>query len=639
MQKTDTTDKETETGTGSRSLGLTVPAQTPPPEGNLFLAPEEISAWIAALPLANIGETSRQVYHRLSEFNQYAIPSMLRTKGTELFRPIVAYIYDNLHRHFMDRGFPLSQKAWKTLILSRELNNELALSYKIVIEDLLRGNKKRLDKRLLIIALHHALYYLSQVYLQTCLSYTSPPPGLWKEINALFAFARRNRLQRVQVKMKSGDSEEKFTLEERYKALMLFASATPSHLAQTHLEPTFQKTLEWAASTGFLAPQDADSDKDILNINLLRDEPPVHNALRKPTSHRHVAVLDVAKLIAKLEQEYQQTPVDGSKQVKLDTDRLPRSLLGQLIRSWDFPSERRLQRTQLNFSLRIFSGFREIHAKLAGQKESPGSLQDASGAGPDPDRCELTLLQTPGGDAAGLVDKDAFSANLAPPTNRHGHSEWMTDYGASNGSLAAPGGFPELDFNPASDSTGEAPGRTVTTTNESAVGYCIKWSAGEQAPKTRVGELVGIGSEDMQAGISLGVVRWLRCINQTELEAGLQIIPGAVKAVQAYQAIAEGKIPLRNRHNPIKCLFLPAPPTGQDRKEGPSLVLASMTLPVGTCLWLEDAQTSSEPQLVRLARVLDFSGTFARYGLEYIGKDDADAENDRTEFENLWKSL
>lgn len=639
MQETDKITGGTEAGAKPRSLGLSIPPQAAPPEHSLFLEPEETSAWIAALPLANIGETSRQVYTQLSEFNQCAIPTMVRVKDTELFRPIVAYISDNLHRHFMDMGFPLSQKAWKTLILSRELNNELAISYKIVIEDILSSQQERLDKKLLIIALHRALYYLSQVFLQTCLSYTPPPPGLWKEINTLFAFSRQNRLHRVQVKMKTGGTEETSTIEDRYKALMLFAGATPSRLAQAHLESAFQKTLEWAASTDFIEPENAHSDHDVLNVNLRADEPPIHNALRKPTSTRHVAVLSVSRLIGELEDEYQRAPLDGSKQVRLDANRLPRSLLGQLIRSWHSPSERQFQRTQLNFSLQVSCGLREIHSKLIEQRgtqdETPLSLSGISGAGSTPGSCTLTLMDSHEGSSPGFHN-DAFAAGLTSLPGGSG-SNWTRDYGVPDIPSSTRSTLSGLDLELSSDGA-QTSSSTVTTVNESATGYCIRWSDSDQGPKTRLGELVGVGAEDRHSSISLGVVRWLHCTSQTELEVGLQIIPGQVKAARAYEALAEGKIPLRNRHNPITCLFLPVSP-GSEKKEGPSLVLASTAYPLGTCLWLEDME-DRELHLIRLSRLLDFSGTFARFGFEYIGKDDTDgAGDDRSEFENLWKSL
>jgi hypothetical protein len=59
----------------------------------LLLDPESRqSSWFEALPMANIGETARQVYSTLVEFNRTEIPDLLRAKTVEKFRPPVEYI-------------------------------------------------------------------------------------------------------------------------------------------------------------------------------------------------------------------------------------------------------------------------------------------------------------------------------------------------------------------------------------------------------------------------------------------------------------------------------------------------------------------------------------------------------------------
>jgi hypothetical protein len=62
----------------------------------------------------------------------------------ERFRPTVDYVCHSLRRHYMDVDFPLSQKAWKTVILTRELYDELATSYKILVERMLFGGIRTL---------------------------------------------------------------------------------------------------------------------------------------------------------------------------------------------------------------------------------------------------------------------------------------------------------------------------------------------------------------------------------------------------------------------------------------------------------------------------------------------------------------
>ena len=613
----------------ARSLGLSVPEQVAPPPDCLFLQPNETSRWIAALPLANIGETSRQVYTKLGELNQFDIPRAARVKETESFRSMVAYIADSLRRHYMDASFPLSAKAWKTLILSRELHNELATSYKLIILDLLSASETRLDKKLLIIALHRALHYLGEVYLQTCLSYTAPAPGLWKEINTLFAFARQNQLQRVPVKMTLSDSHQTSTIEERFKALMLFATASPSRLPQLHLESLYQRAREWARLTRFIDPQQGISDLDALNVSLHLDEPPIHNALHQPPNGGPVVILDLRELVRDLQGLFQNAPLDGSAQLGSESGSLPKGLLQQLIRNWHSPSERRFQRTKLNFSLQVFCGVRAIHAGLLARHPANEAKQHAKR--PDPYATSWGPGSAEG--ALTLMDDDGFSASLATPNS--GTTGPVLDYDASFSSDGVLGGSGDPI-----DMPGDPSDNTVTTVNESASGYCIRWPAGERMPKTRVGDLIGVGADQEEAPFSLGVVRWLRCIDQSEVEIGLQIISNQVEAARAYAAIAEGRVPLRNRRDPVTCLHIP-PLSRSGSVQKPYLILSSAGYELGTFLWLEQV-ASGKVTLIRLARLIDFGGVFARFEIEYMNTQDPNQQGDgssRSQFEALWKSL
>ena len=634
--------KETTANAQSRTLGLSIPKQVLPPENSVLLDPHEASEWIAALPMANIGETARQVYTMLLDFNRYEMPEVVRAKVVELFRPTVSYVCDNLQRHYMDMGFPLSTKAWKTVVLSRQLYSELATSYKIIIERTLSGATERFDRKLLVIALHRAFYYLSRVYLQACLGYAAPPAGLWKEVNAIFAFARQNNVHRVPVKMRRDQTEEISTIEERYKALMLFAAGSPSRLRQSQLNSTFDNALEWAPLAHFLGAEDDIPSIGSLNINLGLDEGPVHNALRMPIAGRHIAILDLRDLIRKLHDEYEQAPMDGANEVGLDKKRISRALLRQLIRSWHSPPERQYVRTQLNFSLKVLCGLRSIHSALMPEESSAmegfgSSSEMLTGLNTSPNINMAPLPESALNNPLDSIDDSRLS--LAPaPSKGDGDSLLMESHG--------PFDHGPFDDDPVSEwresrlIEPERPnGMEVTTRNESAGGYCISWAAGSHPPKVKIGELLGIGGSDTHPSYSLGVIRWLHSNNQAELDLGLQVISSHITAAQAYEATAGGRIPLRKKQDPMICLIMDANHQTME-SDGPSIVLGTATHPVGTNLWLEDA--AGKPRLIKLTRLIDFSSVYGRFSFEYLSsedKEDSPENGDHDEFESLWNAL
>ncbi len=304
-------------------------------------------------------------------------------------------------------------------MLSRELYNELATSYKVIIERMLSGATERFDRKLLVISLHRAFYYLGKVYQQACFGYTSPPDGLWKELNAIFAFARQNKIHRVPVKMKRGDTQEISTIEERYKAMVLFASGSPSRLRQSQLDSTFRKALEWAPLVHFLGVDDDIPSIGCLNINPGADEGPVHNGLRMPIPGRNIAVLDLRDLIRKLHDEYDQAPMDGTAEVSLNTIKISRALLRQLIRGWHSPPERKYVRTELHFSLKVLCGLRTIHTTLMPENTGHAANFDPesemlTGLNASPNVNTLPLPESGQGNPLDHIDDSTFSLAPAP---------------------------------------------------------------------------------------------------------------------------------------------------------------------------------------------------------------------------------
>ncbi len=641
----NTMDNETPTRTDKRTgtastLGLVVPEQSPPPQDSMLLEPKDTAEWIASLPLANIGETSRQVYTALLDFNRYEIPDMVRAKVVELFRPTVDYVCHNLRRHYMDVGFPLSKKAWKTVVLARELHNELATSYKIIVERMLSGTTERFDRKLLVIALHRTLHYLGRAYLQASLAYTRTPAQLWKQVNAVYAFSRQNHIHRIPVKMKMENFKEVSTIEERYKALLLFAATAPSRLRQSHLELTFHKTLEWSGQTHFLGLDDNIPTNGALNVSLTSDEGPIHNALRMPIASRHVAILDIRPLIQRLQAEYEEAPLDGSGDIRPGKPLISRALLRQLIHSWHAPAERQFVRTRLHFSLHVLTGFRSIHAALSSSchpcppsEELPSTLDSS----PNINIPALTTAHQI--NPLGGIDESQLS--LAPTS---------LDLQSGN-SLINENSSLLLDGSPLPDNPGtpidwqesrmidsvDLRGVEVTTLNESAGGYCIQWLAKDHPRKVKVGQLLGVGNKDNPLDYSLAVIRWMRSISQERLELGMEVISTHVRATHA-RPLNPGKSS-RKVPKKIPCFILDFhhPPRGNEK---PSLVFNSTSYPVGSQFILEDLPSDRQP--IRLTRLIDFSSAFARLGFELAanGEDSEGGSSEPyNEFDSLWNSL
>ena len=64
---------------------------------------------------------------------------------------------------------------------------------------------------------------------------------------------------------------------------------------------------------------------------------------------------------------------------------------------------------------------------------------------------------------------------------------------------------------------------TMHTLNESPDGCCISWE-GENPPKIKVGEVLGIQAEEDSETYSIGISRWIRNTRPEGLQIGMELI-------------------------------------------------------------------------------------------------------------------
>jgi hypothetical protein len=614
-------------------LGLQIPRLSAPKADNVLLDPRETQAWFEALPMANIGETARRVYSTLIEFNRIEIPDLLRARTVEKFRPPVEYITNNLLKYYVDVGLPLSPKGEKTAALARELQKELAISYKIIVERMIAGDSSNFDRRLLVIALHRTLHYLGQCLLQNALVYSTWPEGIWREINSIYAYASQNRIHEVPVKPDDGrDAAASITIEDQFKALMLFASAAPHRLRQSHARLLYLHLEDWAGDTLILTEDDGGTSLGRFNVDLWADSAPVHNALRTPVPGKRIAILDVRDLLKRLRGDFEDAPWDSRKVLQSGKPALTRPLLRLLIIAWSRPPDRRFVRTKLNFDLHVVAGLHAIYGNLQADEQPPYATY----------RTPLFTLEE--------VDKPPASRNkiqwssgsledvsLAPlDSHLPKDSSFRDSFLVGSRGPVPPPPAPEPDEQAEIQGLpeiGETERHAVKTINESAGGYCIRWQ-GEHVPRVKIGELIGVESPQDRRKYGLGVVRWMKQQLDQSLDLGLEIVSTRCAAADVREAATDSP---RSRAPSYKCLIINDTDPAGDATA--SLVMSAMTLQTGVDLVLA---TPGKEQLIRLNRLVEFSSAFARYQFEFVEtQSQADVADDRPddEFSDLWSNL
>ena len=83
-------------------------------------------SWVAALPVMDMGETTRRLFAGLTKLNNEPIAPQTRIDITEILLPYVKMALENLDRHFLSRSFPLPVRSQKVFDLKKSLIMELA---------------------------------------------------------------------------------------------------------------------------------------------------------------------------------------------------------------------------------------------------------------------------------------------------------------------------------------------------------------------------------------------------------------------------------------------------------------------------------------------------------------------------------
>jgi hypothetical protein len=594
------------------SLGLRVPPRSAAPAAYQLADPKAAERWFEALPKTNLGEMARQVFGALTQFNRVELADSHRIRVAENFCIAVDYLADSLQRHFLDAAFPLGEKASQVAALVRELDAGLAVTYKIVVERILAGIHEADDQRHLTIALNRAMRFLARTMYRAALVYQAWPANFWREIHALFAFATKNGLATQPVRERLDDMESAaHTLDELYRQVLVLAAAEPQRLRQREIELVFQNGLRWGKALTVGGAEDIEIKPSHRLVDLTADkEPLLIERLVEPSRARFLLV-DLGPLAETLRAEGEEGGNDAPQQA---SKLLVSAMLRRLSDGWTQPPKRRFSRTRLVFELRVLVGLAAIHGEIAARTPPPpdGARQLPS---------QLTQERVAYALAPLGLDLMASDPGVLGPKERP--VDWKSEERPST--------------------TGPAPASAnLRTSNESAGGYCIEWDV-QNAPRIRVGEVLGIQSVHQDMAFSVGVVRRIEHATRDGLRVGVELIAPQCRAANAHV----GDVPAPRDRALLKTepalLLPPAPATGRPA----TVLLPTIKHKQGDVVWL---LAESADQLVRLGGLVDATGACSRFAYELLQENvrgkparpiqpEVGTATDRVDFDSLWANL
>jgi hypothetical protein len=604
-------------------IGLRIPEQSLPSGEPFYLSDKKVTAWAKELPMANVGETSRQIFQALRAFNRTRLSAKQRLLSIENFREPLAYVATNLNKHYLGTRFPLSEKAHKIANLNRELHSGMATAYKSAIVDLLTHQQGGADLSLLTQAIHRCISYLAKVILLSVIVYDPYPKRTWQELHVLHRLARRYNIGSDPVSDDFESLNNLSTIDHNYCRCLLFSLASPYKMRQNENLQIFDTLIEWSQHTSFHCYDNAPEESSI-TIRQDTDLAPSHEARTQDIDSKYLLILDATKLLARLREQFTETP--ETTQTLPGIDDLEKGVIRQLIMLWSKAQKRAFVRTKLNFELRIAVGLRSVH-KLITLGDTPSSLSD------EKHEEEGTWIDAQFAQGNDMNVSTRFSLqpmDIASYNPRRGNFE---EFGPNSTDFSEISEDQEIEI--WQDDKGQQLDSATcqfTTINESAGGYCLDWR-GNNIPKIQVGELIGVQSAMSASQFGVGMVRWMRSGDSESMQVGVQMI--APNAIAVTAKLAEDKSSQME-----KCLLLPEVGTsGQPT----SFISSSYPFSLGKKLLINDGENTQE---IKLTRLLESSGSISQFQFVHLdegssskGNGDQDDFDDDSDYESLWSTL
>lgn len=591
---------------------LNLPAQTLTTLSFCDPSARHLRAWVNGLPMANIGEAARQLYHAVIEVNQLNISDASRLDLMDLLRAPIRYICDSLSQKYLNQGVMLDEQQRKVANLAQALESHLATGHKIVIQHLTAQGPVK-HKNLLARAIHRTLSDLVPSILRSYQLYIPTPPGLWREVHQLFQTATAFNLHLTGIEDPADQSQ--LSIQDVYLKAVLLGACQPNQLLQRELSYVYQALGGW---TGTLSIDDVADEKSVLVINPETDNPPQYSYLIKPDSYGDFIGVNTLPLVRLLHAELKAIQGSSGNPGKRTGIAIPETinpaLLEHLVQSWGGMKQRAFSRTEVSGRVSMTVGLTATHFHMSGGVGFYSQLYGNSASSENPFvgavSSRFTALET----QAVKSQKDVWEQSFDAGQNR------IPDL--------APEDEP-IEF--LQETTAEHPMYSGQLVNVSPRGYCIQW-IDKIAGNLKTGEVAAINEEKLQHW-NLGVVRWLRQSKESGTQMGVELIapnslPCGIR--QLHKTGAHGDY--------LRGLFIPEiRAIGQDA----SVLTPRLPFQVGNKVTVNINGNETKYQLTK--RILS-TGILSQFQIREVAQKPTEPDHSHgngpdDSFESLWRQL
>lgn len=461
--------------------------------------PTAIKKWVTDLPMANIGETSRQLYQAINELNKLIIAPTVRSQLLEIMRQPIHYVCQELSKHFLNQSVVLTEKQQKIANLAQALQIHLANGYKAVMVDETLNISNEKKRKLFACAAHRLMSEYGRVLLRANQLYIPPPKDLWLDMHRVFTFSETVNLLKYIVTDNENKHQFETRIDQAYKRNLLLSCCRPNQLRQSDIQLVYEAFEIWSDYVEIGTEYSANA---VFITNMEQDLPPRYRSLLHNSLTEHYYGFDTAELVDRLTEHLsalQQKKGDGSTQLTSPKG-ISDVLINHMNQAFGILTKRTFKRIANQGSLNLCIGLSASHYYASGEVEFHTQMLHRNAANIESDE------------------------NIFLTQKRRQNDAWVGAYdtGGHTASQSAPLGS-DISFDrPVIKDNESYPHYVIPLINTSPGGYCLEWP-GDVPKNIQAGEIISLQETEEQPW-SIAVIRWIRHLKKKGTQIGIELL-------------------------------------------------------------------------------------------------------------------
>jgi hypothetical protein len=473
---------------------------------------------------------------------------------------------------------------------------------------------------------------MSELLLRASEIYQPYPAGTWYDIHQMYCYAEQHGFHNKLIP----DAEyvqNKASIGDYYKQVMLFALARPTALRQSDSKRVYNNLSDWAKLTQLGTEAQENQVNRFFCARIDQDRPPNYLSMKDCEGSVVIRTLETSELVDTIRKDINSYQ---DKQDKIAVgEQLSAETLQVLAMSWGVCAKRRFSRAERSGSIKAAIGLVNAAKEIAGKVDAeenevidikPGKrnqLNISLEAISEDFKASESQIKTAyvthhdiGNDKDGAWDMVAKGRVLTEAYDKEKQFQEATKSGL----------FKKYDLH-------------WEIVNVSAGGYCLRWNS-DTSSRAQVGELIALREQEPDGKFAwrIGVIRWMQFKRESGLEIGVQVLSPKVMSATAQRS---------NRPNeePFECLMLPGI---KPLKLPPSVLLPSHAFKPSDNLKIKITDQQQEEEVeIQLESVKEHTGSFTQFqyttraAVERMEKEEkkkSSAKN-KDNFDEIWSSL